>query len=109
MPSHGNTSQRGYGAAHQAQARALKAALVDGDLCCRCSRPLYRWQLTLDRNDPRGIDADHYTQARALGGELPDALAHRLCNRSAGATLGNRLRGAARRTPPAPRPPLPEW
>lgn len=109
MPSHGSTSQRGYGAAHQATARRLKAALRDGDPCCRCAGPMYRWQLLVDRNDPAGIDADHYELARALGGELPDALAHRGCNRSAGATLGNGLRGRARRTQRAPRPPLPDW
>lgn len=105
MPRHGTTADRGYGAAHQRRARELKAAMRDGDPCCRCGRPMYRWQLALDRNDPRGIDADHWSQARALGGELPDALAERSCNRSAGATLGNRLRGRRRR----PRPPLPEW
>jgi hypothetical protein len=54
---------------------------------------MFRWQLRVGRNDRRGIDADHHSLARALGGALPDALAHRLCNRSAGATLGNRLRG----------------
>lgn len=102
MPRHGTTQHRGYGAAHQREAARLKRDMQDGDPCCRCDGPMYRWQLDLDRNDPRGIDADHYEQARALGGELPDALAHRRCNRSAGATLGNQLRT---RTPA----PLPTW
>jgi hypothetical protein len=108
MPRHGNTAARGYDARHQATARALKAALRDGDPCCRCAGAMYRWQLALDRNDPNGIDADHYSLERALGGDLPDALAHRRCNRSAGATLGNHLRGRARRAPTQPYP-LPEW
>lgn len=97
MPRPGSTAERGYGPEHQAEARRLKAALRDGDPCCRCGRPMYRWQLAVDRNDIRGIDADHRRKARALGGGLPDALAHRRCNRQAGARLGNRLRGLARR------------
>ena len=96
MPRTGNTTQRGYGAPHAAKARELKAALRDGDPCCRCGGPMYRRQLDLGRNHPGGIDADHRAQARALGGALPDALAHRSCNRRAGAILGNQLRGAAR-------------
>lgn len=111
MPS---TELPAYGAEHRAAARRLKAAMRDGDPCCRCGQPMWRWQLALDRHDIRGIDADHYRQARAHGGHLPDALAHRRCNRSAGATLGNRLRGARRRGqrvgPPAqPARELPQW
>lgn len=66
---------------------------------------MWRWQLTLGRHDIEGIDADHYSLERALGGELPDALSHRRCNRRAGAILGNQLRGRAR----AARKPLREW
>lgn len=94
MPRRGTTTQRGYGAPHQRARRQLKAAMRDGDPCCRCGLPMYRWQLELGRNDMRGIDADHHAQARALGGPLPDALAHRRCNRRAGAVLGNHLRRA---------------
>ncbi|WP_337830576.1 hypothetical protein [Pseudonocardia sp. TMWB2A] len=54
----------------------------------------------------RGIDADHHGQARVLGGALPDALACRRCNRSAGAVLGNQLRGASGRHA---RPRLRQW
>lgn len=106
MPRPGSATQRGYGAEHQAAARRLKADLRDGDPCCRCGGPMYRWQLDLDRHDIRGIDADHHGQARVLGGAVPDALAHRRCNRRAGAVLGNRLRG--RRPRPARRS-LPAW
>ena len=108
MPRRGTTSERGYDHRHKAAARRLKAELVDGDPCCRCGGPMYRWQLDVGRNDMRGLDADHHAQARVLGGDLPDALCHRRCNRSAGATLGNQLRGRARRpTPPPPR--LKQW
>lgn len=92
----GTTSQAGYGPEHKRAARTLKAAMVDGDLCCRCGQPMYRWQLDLARNDPLGIDADHHDLARVLGGQLPDALAHRSCNRRAGAQLGNALRRSRR-------------
>lgn len=109
MPRHGSTQHRGYGAAHQRRARELKAAMHDGDPCCRCGAPMWRWQLTVSRNDIRGIDADHHKQARALGGGLPDALAHRRCNRSAGASLGNRLRGQRRPRRAARPAELPEW
>ena len=92
------TTQKGYGPDHQRQAAILKAALRDGDPFCRCGGPMYRWQLKVGRNDMRGIDADHYTLERALGGTLADALAHRSCNRRAGAALGGRItaRGSGR-------------
>lgn len=107
MPRRGSTTERGYGTAHQRAAKRLKDDMEDGDRCCRCGGPLYRWQLELGPNDPNGIDADHYLLARVEGGELPDALAHRgPCNRSAGATLGNQRRG---RGAPAPGPRLRQW
>lgn len=102
-----NRTISSYGAAHQRRARELKAAMRDGDPCCRCTRPMWRWQLQVDRNDIRGIDADHYSQARALGGGLPDALAHRRCNRRAGARLGHQLRSTAHQ--PQPTRALPQW
>ncbi len=87
MPRPGRTAARGYGAEHRATRADLLAAHRDGAQCPRCGRPMYRAQ---------GLDADHFARARALGGELPDQLAHRSCNRRAGAVLGNRLRGARR-------------
>lgn len=102
MPAH-NRNATTYGSAHQREAARLKRHLQDGDPCCRCGDPMYRWQLDLDRNDINGIDADHHEQARILGGQLPDALAHRRCNRAAGARLGNQLRGQKTRRP------LPQW
>lgn len=104
MPSSGNTSERGYGPEHQREAARLKAQLRDGDLCCRCSQPMYRWQLEVERNDVRGIDADHWRNRKP---QPPDALAHRRCNRRAGAVHGNTLRGQARRARRVRE--LPEW
>ncbi len=92
MPLPGSTTARGYGHAHQLAARRLKAAMRDGDPCCRCDGPMWRWQLQVGRHDLRGIDADHHAQPRALGGVLPDALSHRRCNRAHGARLGNQRR-----------------
>ena len=80
-----------YGWAHRKRTAQLKAAMHDGDPCARCGRPMRRDQLHL-------IDGDHVGTPRALGGDLPDALSHRSCNRSHGATLGNRMRGAWGRT-----------
>lgn len=84
--------------AHQRARRDLIAALKDGDPCCRCGRPMYR-----ARADE--LDADHHKHPRALyPGALPDALAHRSCNRSHGARLKMLLRGqVSKGRPAAPR------
>jgi hypothetical protein len=111
MPRRGSTHQRGYGWPHQKRARELKAALRDGDLCARGGEPLYRWQLTLPRGDPRGIHADHVS-VRVAHDEtaLPDALScgfHNMSHggRMAAAERAARNRGAATRggTSPIPR------
>lgn len=88
MPRPGSAASRGYGHAHRRQAAWLKARMHDGDPCCRCGLPMYRGQ---------ALEADHHQVPMAMGGVLPDALAHASCNRRAGAILGNRLRGARRR------------
>lgn len=78
----GTTKERGLGADHQADRKRLLALLRDGDPCWRCGQPMYRSQ---------PLDRDHIVD-RALGGALgPAVLAHRWCNRSAGARLGNQL------------------
>jgi hypothetical protein len=79
----GTTAQRGLGAAHVADRKRLLARHRDGDPCWRCGQPMYKWQ---------ELDRDHVVD-RALGGTTgPAVLAHRSCNRSAGARLGNQLR-----------------
>jgi 5-methylcytosine-specific restriction endonuclease McrA len=82
----GTTTQRGLGAAHQADKRTLKAALQDGTPCWRCGQPMYRWQK---------LDRDHIIDRVNGGTDGPAVLAHEHCNRSAGARMGNRRRGAA--------------
>lgn len=96
MPRPGHAASRGYGHHHRVRVAQLKAALRDGDPCARCGGPMYRTQLPL-------LDGDHVGTPRALqAGDphhrdaLPDALAHRSCNRSHGASLGNRLRALRR-------------
>lgn len=65
-----------------ARERAL-ATMRDGQPCGRCGRPMHAWQ---------ALDLDHHdgdpTKYRGL--------AHAHCNRSAGATKGNRARGLRR-------------
>lgn len=88
MPRPGSAASRGYGHAHRRQRAHLLSRFQDGDPCCRCGQPMYRGQ---------ALEADHHGVAKAMGGLLPDALAHASCNRRAGAILGNRMRGARRR------------
>lgn len=112
MPKSGRTTtEEGYGWTHQ-QARAqLIRDLRDGDPCCRCGRPMFR-------NQTRFLDADHWRNHKP---QPPDALAHRRCNRAAGAAAGNRTRTTRHHPHRTPRPParhpdatthptpLPEW
>ena len=79
----GTTKQRGLGAEHVADRKRLLALHRDGDPCWRCGQPMYKSQ---------PLDRDHIVD-RALGGaQGPAVLAHRWCNRAAGARLGNQLR-----------------
>jgi len=83
----GTTTQRGLGHAHQADLKRLRAALIPGTPCWRCGLPMYPWQ---------ALNRDHLID-RALGGaDGPAVLAHASCNKSAGATAGNRRRGQQR-------------
>jgi hypothetical protein len=75
---------------HDKAVAGLKRRHRDGvDVCRRCGHPMWLAQ---------GLDGGHddrlpYHLAKQA---LPDALEHSHCNRSAGATYGNRLRGASR-------------
>jgi 5-methylcytosine-specific restriction endonuclease McrA len=80
----GTTTERGLGYAHQKDGRRLKAVHRDGDLCWRCGQPMYKWQ---------ALERDHVTPRAYGGADGPAVLAHAHCNRSAGARLGNRMRG----------------
>jgi hypothetical protein len=82
------TTQRGYGAQHQAE-RKRWSPLVDAGLviCWRCNtliQPGTHWDLGHDDHD----------RTRYQGPE------HRRCNRSAAATQGNKQRGRYRPQPP---------
>lgn len=66
-----NTTQRGYGATHQAARRVALAQHVDGTLCPHCGEPMYRTQR---------LDLDHTDDRTAYRG-----LAHTRCNARAGA------------------------
>jgi hypothetical protein len=105
----GSTTQRGLGAEHRARRRALLPAAIGTR--CPIGLPGCDGIMT----DPTRMDLDH-TTPRALGGTHGDRIACSRCNRSSGATLGNRLRGRSgpRRTrrraqDDHPRPPLPRW
>jgi hypothetical protein len=78
----GTTEERGLGQAHRTDRQRLLALHHDGDPCWRCGQPMYKSQ---------PLDRDHVID-RALGGaQGPAVLAHRWCNRGAGAKLGNQL------------------
>lgn len=100
MARQGNTTAVGLGwAVHQKPRMAALAALRDGDPCPRCGLPMYRWMVTWNAGRPtsRWLDFDDFP-GRAFGGPQVKRLAHRRCNRRAGAMLGNRLQ-RRRRTP----------
>ena len=86
-----------YDHRHAKARLAALATMRDGQACCRCGRPMrraYSHLLDLDHNDH---DPTTYR-----------GLAHRSCNRAAGAVKGNHARGTARQadaatlTTPAP-------
>ena len=74
-------SQEGYGHFHREARAALP--LPDGRPCPFCGKPM--------RSDQE-LDADH-ENPRVLGGSSGLRWTHSSCNRRAGATLGNMLRG----------------
>jgi len=82
------TAAVGLGWSHQKARKAALAALVEGEPCELCGAGMWLWQ---------ALDLDHEV-ARALGGkDGRTRLTHASCNRSRGASMGNRLRGARRR------------
>lgn len=83
-----NTTQRGYGYAHQ-QLRKRLLPLAYGTLCPRCHQPMLKGQ---------ALDLDHEVPL-ALGGGGRSRMAHRYCNRAAGARLRNTLYAGRRRLP----------
>ena len=81
----GTTTQRGYGAAHQAERERRLKQYKPGNLCAHCDQPMTYWPLAVAR---RYLDLPH-NETRT--GYLP-GLAHRYCNRKDGAVRGNKQR-----------------
>ena len=75
----GTTTQRGYGADHQALRRQLLAQFTPGQPCARCGQPMWT---------KAHIDLGHTADRSAYTG-----LEHRRCNRADGARRGNKRRG----------------
>jgi hypothetical protein len=73
MTRPGSTTDKGYGWTHQQARRDALRALEDGTRCGHCGQPMYRAQ-------GRHLDLDHTDDRTAYRG-----LAHRGCNRRAGA------------------------
>lgn len=81
------TTQRGLGSDHQKRRKTALAALIEGTPCPFCGNPMTR---------DMQLDLDHGTPLR-LGGNGGDSrLAHRACNRRAGAKLANAVRRSRR-------------
>jgi hypothetical protein len=100
------TTAKGYGWPHQRLRAALLQALVPSSPCPRCGQGMWPEIQALDLGH---VDGD---KTRYSG------LEHARCNRSGGATYGNRLRGRdgtvtrnrqrrRRRWPPPEPPPQP--
>lgn len=78
-----NRASRPYSAAHRKARKALLPYAI-GTLCPLCGQVMEDWQ---------ALDLDHATPLVLGGGEVGDRITHATCNRSLGATLGNRMRG----------------
>lgn len=81
----------------QARKRLGQLIAVGEAVCSRCGRPVTPGQLW---------DVDHLIGQDIAPHLIDDptnwAVAHRRCNRAAGAAYGNRKRAPQRRTPPPP-------
>jgi len=77
-----------YGNEHQKQRRIAIDNLIDGTLCFRCGRPMYKRQ---------SLDLDHVVPIARGGLNGPTRLTHSVCNRSAGGKLAGRLKRIRRR------------
>ena len=83
------TAQRGLGWAHQKERARQVMALQDGTPCPRCGRPMWRRYARL-------LDLDHVIPRHFGGTDGPKVLAHRRCNRAAGARITNKIKQARR-------------
>lgn len=82
MPTRGRTTtQRGYGAAHQAARREALKAYRPGQPCTRCGHAIWV-------QDPRPLHLDHTDDRHGYRG-----LAHPRCNTQAGARTMHTRKG----------------
>lgn len=86
-----SAAERGYGNDHRKHVTAAKATFVPGQACARCGQPITSLWMT-DRIGRRvsAVDLGHVD---GTGKTQYQGLEHRKCSRSAGATLGNVMRG----------------
>lgn len=89
-----SAAERGYGPPHRKRVIAARAAFTPGQACARCGWPIVSLWMT-DRRGRRvsAVDLGHVD---GTGKTIYGGLEHRFCNRSAGAALGNRMRGMMR-------------
>ena len=89
-----SAAERGYGPPHRKRVEAAKAAFVPGQPCARCGQPI--WHLTRIKPDGSRESIVDLGHVDGTGKTQYQGLEHRRCSRSAGATLGNRMRGMMR-------------
>ena len=86
-----SAAERGYGNEHRKHVTAAKATFLPGQACARCGQPITSLWMT-DRIGRRvsAVDLGHVD---GTGKTQYQGLEHRRCSRSAGARMGNRMRG----------------
>src|SRR6185503_14110413 len=89
-----SAAERGYGPDHQKRVRAAKAAWRPGQPCARCGQPIT--SLTMVDRRGRVVSAVDLGHVDGSGKTAYQGLEHRRCSRSAGAAMGNRMRGLTR-------------
>jgi hypothetical protein len=89
-----SAAARGYDHHHRKRVTAAKAAWWPGQPCARCGQPII--SLTMTDRRGRTVSAVDLGHVDGSGKRVYQGLEHVHCSRSAGAKLGNRMRGQAR-------------
>jgi hypothetical protein len=89
-----SAAARGYDHRHRKLITAFKAAWWPGQPCARCGQPIT--SLTMTDRRGRIVSAVDLGHVDGSGKTAYQGLEHRWCSRSAGATMGNRMRGLTR-------------
>ena len=89
-----SSAERGYDHEHRKLRNVHLAAFKPGQACARCGQPITSLWMT-DRRGRRvsSVDLGHVDGS---GKTQYQGLEHRHCSRSAGSTMGNRMRGMRR-------------